>query len=72
MLINKARNAREIVNTVDNAGYSPLHYAARNGHVDICDMLLKNGAHIDAETRSGKATPLHKAAAAGNYIVCFI
>ncbi|KPI93807.1 Ankyrin repeat domain-containing protein 39 [Papilio xuthus] len=65
MLINKAREAREIVNTVDNAGYSPLHYAARGGHVNICDILLRNGAIIDAETRSGKATPLHKAAAAG-------
>ncbi|CAK1603147.1 unnamed protein product [Parnassius mnemosyne] len=65
MLINKARNAKEIVNCPDNAGYTPLHYAARSGHVNICNILLQNGADINAETRSGKATPLHKAAAAG-------
>ncbi|CAH2066719.1 unnamed protein product, partial [Iphiclides podalirius] len=65
LLINKAKNANEFVNTGDNAGYSPLHYAARNGHVNICTVLLKFGAKIDAETRCGKATPLHKAAAAG-------
>lgn len=65
LLIDKARNAKEFVNIPDNAGYSPLHYAARNGHVNICVILLKYGAYVDAETKSGKATPLHKAAAAG-------
>lgn len=55
------------MNTPDNSGYTPLHYAARKGHVDICKILLQNGALIDAKTNSGQATPLHKAAAAGNY-----
>ncbi|XP_068620850.1 ankyrin repeat domain-containing protein 39 [Battus philenor] len=64
-LINKARSAYELANAPDNAGYIPLHYAARNGHIKICDILIKSGAHIDAQTKCGKATPLHKAAAAG-------
>lgn len=55
------------MNTPDNSGYTPLHYAARKGHVDICKILLQNGALIDAKTNSGQATPLHKAAAAGNH-----
>ncbi|XP_075992286.1 uncharacterized protein LOC142987425 [Anticarsia gemmatalis] len=64
-LIKKARNAKELVNTPDNAGYTPLHYAARKGYIDICKILLQYGAKIDALTKSGLATPLHKAAAAG-------
>lgn len=64
-LIDKARNAKEAVNSPDNAGYTPLHYAARKGNLDICKILLQNGANIDSVTKSGKATALHKAAAAG-------
>lgn len=59
-------NGKEVVNTPDNAGYTPLHYAARKGYVDICKILLQNGALVDAQTKSGHATPIHKAAAAGN------
>lgn len=64
-LLKKARNVKELVNTPDNAGYTPLHYAARKGYINICKTLLQNGAQIDAKTKSGLATPLHKAAAAG-------
>lgn len=67
-LINKARNVRELVNTPDNAGYTPLHYAARKGYIDICKLLMQNGAQIDAQTKNGQASPLHKAAVAGK---CF-
>lgn len=63
-LIMKAKNPREYVNSQDNSGYTALHYAARNGHVDICSILIENGASINAQTH-GNATPLHKAAAAG-------
>ncbi|XP_059060456.1 ankyrin repeat domain-containing protein 39 [Achroia grisella] len=64
-LIEKAKNIKETVNAVDNSGYTPLHYAARTGHIDICKILLQNNANINSQTRSGMATPLHKAAAAG-------
>ncbi|KAL0849199.1 hypothetical protein ABMA28_013537 [Loxostege sticticalis] len=67
-LIAKAKNITETVNAPDNSGYTALHYAARNGHIDICAILLKNGACINAQTRTGNATPLHKAAAAGKAI----
>ncbi|KAG6454089.1 ankyrin repeat domain-containing protein 39 [Manduca sexta] len=65
LLIDKSMKVKEAVNAPDNSGYTALHYAARNGHVDICKTLLSNGALIDSQTRTGKATPLHKAAAAG-------
>lgn len=64
-LIGKAKNSRDLVNSLDNAGYTALHYAARNGHINICNILLSYGAYIDSQTRSGKATPLYKAAVAG-------
>lgn len=53
------------VDKVDAAGYTALHYAARNGHLDVCKRLLNHGANINAITRSGKASALHRAASAG-------
>lgn len=64
-IISKARDSRTAVNAPDNSGYTALHYAARNGHTDICRLLLQNGANIDALTKCGKASPLHKAAVGG-------
>ena len=32
---------------------APLHCATEKGHIDICEMLLKNGANIEAEVKSG-------------------
>lgn len=46
----------------DSAGYTALHYAARNGHYEVCKVLLENGADVNALTRSGHATALHRAA----------
>lgn len=50
----------------DPSGYAPLHYAARNGHLDACLLLLQNGAQVDKCTRAGRATSLHRAAYAGH------
>lgn len=54
------------VNATDKSGYSPLHYSARNGHLEICKLLLSHGAKVNMETRSGEATPLHRAAYMGH------
>lgn len=52
----------------DTAGYTALHYAARNGHLNICQLLLQYGANIDSITKSGKATALHRACSSGNHV----
>jgi ankyrin repeat protein len=44
----------------DENGWQPIHMAARHGHVDVVDFLLKNGADVDARTakESGSYSPL--------------
>jgi ankyrin repeat protein len=46
---------------VNKPGWTPLHYAATNGHLDIIAMLLEHHAFIDAESPN-KTTPLMMAA----------
>jgi ankyrin repeat protein len=50
---------------VNKTGWTPLHYAASAGHVEVIKLLLKNSAYIDAESPS-KTTPLMMAAMYGN------
>lgn len=52
-------------NKIDSVGYSSLHYAARNGHLSACELLLKAGADVNACTRSGNVTPLIRASMMG-------
>ncbi|MBA3771283.1 MAG: ankyrin repeat domain-containing protein [Ramlibacter sp.] len=46
---------------VNKTGWTPLHYAATNGHMPVIDLLLENHAYIDAESPNG-TTPLMMAA----------
>uniref|UniRef100_A0A1B6J7T6 Uncharacterized protein n=2 Tax=Homalodisca TaxID=139475 RepID=A0A1B6J7T6_9HEMI len=54
------------VDTRDNAGYTALHYAVRKGNINMCKLLLSAGASVNAVTKAGQATPLHRAAMAGH------
>lgn len=46
---------------VNKTGWTPLHYAATGGHLQIMNLLLENHAYIDAESPNG-TTPLMMAA----------
>jgi ankyrin repeat protein len=46
---------------VNKTGWTPLHYAATGGHLEIIQLLLDNYAYIDAESPNG-STPLMMAA----------
>ncbi|KAL2839814.1 hypothetical protein BJY01DRAFT_250296 [Aspergillus pseudoustus] len=46
-------------------GTTPLHIAAKNGRVDMIDLLIAHGADILGRTAPGGAMPIHLAAAAG-------
>ncbi len=43
------------VNQTDNAGFTPLVYAAKNGHLDAATELLGKGAWADADVNHGTA-----------------
>ncbi|CAN5737249.1 ankyrin repeat domain-containing protein [soil metagenome] len=49
---------------VNKTGWTPLHYAATHGHLDVMRLLLDNYAYIDAESPN-KTTPLMMAASYG-------
>jgi ankyrin repeat protein len=54
------------VNAAEGDGMTPLHWAARQGHVDVAQMLVYAGANVKATTRLGAYTPLMMASEAGN------
>jgi hypothetical protein len=41
------------INARSEAGATALVYAARNGHVEIVDLLLAHGARLDVKTAKG-------------------
>lgn len=49
----------------DDHGFSPLHWAAKEGNTKIVEMLLLRGARVNTSNR-GDDTPLHLAAAHGH------
>ncbi len=49
---------------VNKTGWTPLHYAATGGHVEMIKLLLEEHAYIDAESPNG-STPLMMAAMYG-------
>ncbi|MCK5057311.1 MAG: ankyrin repeat domain-containing protein [Candidatus Aminicenantes bacterium] len=46
------------VNARDNLGRTPLYWAARAEHIEVCEYLLSHGADINAANPDGW-TPLH-------------
>ncbi len=50
---------------VNKTGWTPLHYAATKGHVEMMRLLLDNNAFVDSESPNG-TTPLMMAAQYGN------
>jgi ankyrin repeat protein len=56
------------IDNQDKWGLAPLHYACRNGHLDVVEELLKAGANVNAVENYG-FTPLHEAAENGRLAV---
>ncbi len=54
------------VNAAQGDGVTGLHWAARQGHVELANTLIVAGANVRATTRFGAITPLHLAAERGS------
>ena len=50
---------------VNKTGWTPLHYAATGGHLEMIELLLDENAYIDAESPN-RTTPLMMAAQYGS------
>ncbi len=50
-----------LVHQVISNEFTPLHFATKNGHREICELLLARGANVNAANKDG-ITPLHIAA----------
>ena len=59
--VDVARQLIEKGADVNKTGWTPLHYAASKGHLELIHMLLDEDAYIDAESPNG-TTPLMMAA----------
>ena len=55
----------DLVFTEDKYGQTPLHIAAENGHRDMAELLLNNGADVNAKANN-YTRPLHIAAENGH------
>ena len=42
------------VNAKRNDGWTPLHWASCENHIEIAELLLKAGAYLNAETNDGE------------------
>lgn len=51
---------RNTINSIDENGRTPLHIAVQNGNLKIVEILIKNGAYVNAKTPEGDSV-LHYA-----------
>lgn len=66
-IVAKRDGNTRCLNDQDRSGFTCLHYAARNSHVDICKYLLAQAhVNVNLKTNSCQSTPLHRAAYVGS------
>lgn len=65
LVVQLFSEAKELVNSMDRSGNTPLLLAARKGHQDTCDILLLAGANAKAKNARGR-NALHMAVLSGN------
>lgn len=64
-LMDQIERNSMLVDCVDCDGYSPLHRASYNGHLEVVKYLVKSGANIRRRTNDGWL-PVHSAAKWGH------
>lgn len=57
--LDETKSKEDVINKRDENGWQPIHEGAAGGHVDVVELLVNNGADINARTQGGTgATPL--------------
>lgn len=56
---------KNVVDELDEGGLGSIHWAADSGHINIIELLLKNGADINLRDSDGQ-TAVHYAASCGH------
>jgi ankyrin repeat protein len=62
------RTKAVLVNAVDAAGNTALHWAAYRNHPQLVEFLLSMGANPNVENNTDGQTPLHWACVSGNVL----
>ena len=62
-------NKVEDKNPAENDGTTPLHYAAGNGHWEVCQLIVDHVQDKNPRDDHG-VTPLHLAAGNGHWKIC--
>ncbi len=57
--------AQALINQCNSDGWTPLHVASNEGHVDLIELFVEYGSKIDSRSRNFR-TPLHIASIRGN------
>ena len=60
-----ARIARALLNECNSDGWTPLHVASNEGHVEMIQIFHKFNANMNARAKNHR-TPLHIACIRGN------
>ena len=58
-----------IKNPAGNYGYTPLHYAAQEGHFNVCKLITEN-VHVKNPSNDQGETPLSLATQSGHNEIC--
>ena len=65
VVVSLINNTEIDMDSRDEYGYSPLHWASKKGHTETVLALINNGANVNSEDQYGKA-PLHRASENGH------
>lgn len=67
-ILQLIKNDKNLVDARNNGLFTPLHFAARNGHIKSVQLLIQSGADVNpvASVENRKWVPIHYAAQFGH------
>ena len=68
MINQDLKLASALLNECNSDGWTPLHVASNEGHVELIDIFHRFGSNVDCRAKTMR-TPLHVACIRGNFSV---